>query len=100
MTNRSNAITAINAFKAGTFPTLTDAANAHGARIEIVNVLYNNESLLSDSAFASDAVQATRESTCRGCVKFTAPNMCSECGCPVVFFTSQAHNVCPIGLWT
>jgi membrane protease subunit (stomatin/prohibitin family) len=100
MTIRSNAIAAINAFNAGGIETLTDAANAHGARIEIVNVLYNNEALFPESSFVSDAVQATRESSCRGCVKLTSPNMCSECGCPIVFFSSQSKNVCPIGIWS
>jgi membrane protease subunit (stomatin/prohibitin family) len=99
MTNRSKAIDAIDAFNAGTQGTLSAAADVIGARIEIVNVLYKNEALFPDSAFVSDPVQASRESTCRGCVKFTQPNMCSECGCPIVFFSSQVKSVCPIGAW-
>jgi hypothetical protein len=100
MTVRSNAIAAIDAFNAGGYETLTDAANANNARIEVVNVLYKNEELFPPSAFVSDAVQASRESSCRGCVKFTQPNMCSECGCPIVFFGSQSKNACPIGIWS
>jgi len=100
MTVRSNAIAAIDAFNAGGQATLSDAASAHSARIEVVNVLYRNEALFPETSFVSDSVQASREASCRGCVKFTTPNMCSECGCPIVFFSSQVKNTCPIGVWS
>jgi hypothetical protein len=100
MSIRSTAIEAIDAYRAGTYETLTDACTATGARIEVVNVLFQNEAYFPESAFVSDAVQASRESTCRGCVQFKEPNTCSKCECPIVFFGSQEKNVCPIGLWT
>jgi hypothetical protein len=100
MTVRSTAIEAIDAYRAGTYETLAEACTALGARVEIVNVLFQNELYFPESAFVSDAVQAARESTCRGCVQFKEPNTCTLCECPIVFFTSQEKNVCPIGLWT
>ena len=100
MTIRANAIIAINAYSAGEYETLAEAATARAAKIEVVNVLYKNEDLLPPSAFVHDTIQASREAKCRSCVKFTVPNMCSECGCPIVFFSSQASSVCPIGAWS
>lgn len=98
-TIRQKAMEAIGSYTAGTHETLSEAAAAAGARIEVVNVLYKNEERFPESAFVEDSVQASREAQCRGCDKLEAPNRCSVCRCPIVFITSQRHHVCPIGVW-
>ena len=92
---------AIKDYKAGLYTDLISAAQAHGASIQVVNMMSGNEDVITEETFVKESVRLNRITVCNGCDQLLPENngTCNQCACPISMLVNMEFKSCPIGKW-
>lgn len=96
-----NAHLAIQAFKSGEFPDLVTAAKARGANVQIVNIMYGNDNVITEEVFVEESVKTSRIQICKSCDQLMPEfnETCNQCACPISMLVNMQFKSCPLGKW-
>ena len=92
---------AIQSFKLGEFPNLNAAAKARGANVQIVNIMYGNDNVITEDVFVEESVRTSRIEICNGCDQLFREynDTCNQCACPISMLVNMQFKSCPLGKW-
>lgn len=92
---------AIEDYKAGVYTDLVAAAQAHGASMQVINLMVGNENIITEETFVDESVRLERITVCNGCDQLMPENSgtCNQCACPISMLVNMEFKSCPLGKW-
>lgn len=92
---------AIDAFRRGKYLTLHESCMAVGANVSIVNIMFGNESVVTQDEFVSEDTRINRIKICNECSDLSTigNKTCNICVCPIEVITNMKFKECPKGKW-
>lgn len=92
---------AIDNFRRGKYLTLHESCLAIGANANLANVMFGNESVITQDEFVDEQLRQERTSICDSCekLKIVGNKICDVCACPIEIITNMKFKNCPVGKW-